>query len=169
MTAELKYTTFKSVIGQVEILASQTGLLRISLYNHPDNTVHKSSGNGTHKAIYTPRHFSKLVGRLNKYFNGQEVIFNDRLDLSNATAFQRQVWESTRLIPYGETRNYRWVAEQINKPQAARAVGQALSRNPMLIIIPCHRVIASDGKLGGFNGGLEIKQRLLQIEKHVIK
>ena len=79
--------------------------------------------------------------------------------------FRRLVWEATRLIPYGETRSYGWVAKQIGKPHAARAVGQALGKNPFLIIVPCHRVIAGDGTLGGFGGGLEMKQTLLEMEK----
>jgi methylated-DNA-[protein]-cysteine S-methyltransferase len=74
------------------------------------------------------------------------------------------VWEITRLIPYGETRSYAWVAEQIGQPRAVRAVGQALGKNPLPIIIPCHRVITSNGKLGGFGGGLEMKKRLLSLE-----
>jgi len=90
--------------------------------------------------------------------------FPDRLDLSGATPFQRMVWEATRLIPYGETRSYAWVAGQVNKPGAARAVGQALGRNPLPIIIPCHRVIRGDGSLGGFSNGLEVKERLLHLE-----
>jgi len=74
------------------------------------------------------------------------------------------VWQATRLIPYGETRSYLWVAVQIGKPGAARAVGQALGRNPLPVIVPCHRVIAADGGLGGFTGGLEMKRRLLELE-----
>ncbi|GAH65608.1 unnamed protein product, partial [marine sediment metagenome] len=90
--------------------------------------------------------------------------FPDRLDLSGATDFQRKVWETTRLIPYGETRSYAWVAEQIKQPRALRAVGQALGRNPLPIIVPCHRVVASNGKPGGFTGGIEVKKRLLHLE-----
>ncbi|GAI87660.1 unnamed protein product, partial [marine sediment metagenome] len=73
-------------------------------------------------------------------------------------------WEETRLIPYGETRSYAWVAKQVGKPKAARAVGQAMGSNPLPIIIPCHRVITSNGKLGGFGGGLEMKRQLLSLE-----
>jgi len=98
------------------------------------------------------------------YFSGHRVTFPDELDLSGATAFQREVWEVTRLILYGETRSYAWVAEQIRKPQAVRAVGQALGRNPLPTIIPCHRVITSDGKLGGFSDGVEMKRHLLGLE-----
>jgi methylated-DNA-[protein]-cysteine S-methyltransferase len=74
------------------------------------------------------------------------------------------VWEKARLIPYGETRSYMWLARQIGKPQAARAVGQALGRNPLPVIVPCHRVIASDGSPGGFTGGLHRKKMLLKLE-----
>src|SRR3990172_6320272 len=71
---------------------------------------------------------------------------------------------ATRLIPYGEPRSYLWIAEKIGKPGAARAVGQALGKNPLFIIVPCHRVVASDGGLGGFGGGLQMKRRLLSME-----
>ena len=102
--------------------------------------------------------------RFKVYCRGQKAAFPDQLDLSRATPFQCQVWEATRLIPYGETRSYAWVASQVKRPEAARAVGQALGRNPLAIIVPCHRVIASDGKLCGFGGGLEMKEHLLHLE-----
>ncbi len=81
------------------------------------------------------------------------------------TPFQRKVWNAVKAIPYGETRSYKWVAKKIGNPKAARAVGQALKRNPLLIIIPCHRVICSDGKLGGFSQGLKKKRELLKLER----
>jgi methylated-DNA-[protein]-cysteine S-methyltransferase len=102
--------------------------------------------------------------RFRTYLNGGKIAFPDELDLSGATLFQRKVWEITRLIPYGETRSYAWVAEQIKNPKAVRAVGQALARNPLPLIIPCHRVITIDGRLGGFSGGVEIKKHLLHLE-----
>jgi len=106
--------------------------------------------------------------RFRFYLSGDKITFPDELDLSGATPFQRKVWEITRLIPYGETRSYAWVAEQVNKPRAARAVGQALARNPLPIIIPCHRVVTIDGRLGGFSGGVETKSRLLHLEASTI-
>jgi len=102
--------------------------------------------------------------RLGAYFAGHRVDFTDKLDLSAATAFQREVWEAARLVPCGETRSYKWVAGQIKKPKAVRAVGQALGRNPLPVIIPCHRVLAGNGGLGGFTGGLEMKRFLLRLE-----
>jgi methylated-DNA-[protein]-cysteine S-methyltransferase len=164
MNTELKYTVFQSNLGWVKILASPDGLRSLTLSDYSDDDAFQVLSEGLNQAEYSPHFFSDLTKRLNEYFNGKEVIFNDRLDLSGATPFQREVWETTRLIPYGETRSYRWVAEQIKRPLAVRAVGQALSRNPSLIIIPCHRVIASNGNLGGFSSGLEIKKQLLKIE-----
>ena len=102
--------------------------------------------------------------RLRIYFGGHKATFPDELDLSRATPFQRKVWEVTALISYGETRSYAWVAEQMGKPRASRAVGQALGKNPLPIIIPCHRVLSSDGKLGGYSGGLEMKRHFLSLE-----
>jgi methylated-DNA-[protein]-cysteine S-methyltransferase len=112
-----------------------------------------------------PPEFAEIVDRVKAYCNGTRISFsNCDLDLGDATPFQAIIWEITRSIPYGETRSYRWVAEQTCKPEAVRAVGQALGKNPLPIIIPCHRVIASDGGLGGYNGGLEMKRCLLQLE-----
>ena len=130
-----------------------------------DNKRLTALGEQVKQAILSPELFSDLEQRFQYYYSGTKTTFTDKLDFSNATAFQKQVWEATRLIPYGETRSYGWVAKQIGKPQAARAVGQALGKNPFLIIVPCHRVIASDGSLGGFGGGLEMKKKLLELEK----
>ena len=87
------------------------------------------------------------------------------IDWSRYTPFQKKVWEAVKTIPYGETRSYKWVAENIGNPRAARAVGQALKRNPLPGIIPCHRVIRSDGSLGGFSRGLKKKRDLLRAEE----
>ena len=86
------------------------------------------------------------------------------LDLSAGTQFQQQVWQALRTIPRGETRSYAWVARQIGRPKAARAVGAACGANPVLLLVPCHRVVASDGTLGGFSCGLPLKRRLLALE-----
>ena len=108
--------------------------------------------------------FGDLPLRLQQYFDGEKVTFPYKLDFSGATAFQEAVWRETRSISYGEVRSYAWLARQIGKPQACRAVGWALARNRLPIIVPCHRVVASDGGLGGFSGGLWLKKRLLELE-----
>ncbi len=154
MSEELISFTLDTRLGPLTVTASPAGLRSFTLRSQsiPPPTSLPSA------------RFAGLIERLHAYFNGSRVTFPDKLDLSAATPFQAMVWEITRLIPYGETRSYRWVAEQIGQPAAVRAVGQALARNPLPIIIPCHRVIGSNGTLGGFSGGLVMKQKLLRLE-----
>ena len=167
MTQQLNYITFSADMGWLGMLASAKGLLRTTL---PQPSVHEARqllGDSVSYAIWSPNLFKDLMERLKAYFSGHMTTFTDKLDPSRATHFQREVWEKTRLIPYGETRSYAWVAEQIKRPRAVRAVGQALSKNPLPIIVPCHRVVASDGKLGGFSGGVEMNRYLLSLETSV--
>jgi methylated-DNA-[protein]-cysteine S-methyltransferase len=160
----LYYAIFRTPAGWVGVLGSEAGLRRLTL-PHPSPTgIPHKLGISKGEATLSPQRFKDLVKRLRDYFSGHKVGFPDALDLAAATDFQRQVWAATRLIPYGQTRSYAWVAAQIGRPKAARAVGQALGRNPLPIIVPCHRVLASNG-LGGFGGGLQMKKRLLQLEK----
>ena len=164
MTGKLKYITFDTDMGWVGILGSAKGLLRVTLPQPSVHEVRQLLGDSVNYAIWSPHLFKDLMERLRIYFSGHRTTFPDELDLSLATPFQREVWEITRLIPYGDTRSYTWVAEQIKKPRAMRAVGQALGRNPLPIIVPCHRVVASDGKLGGYSDGVEMKRYLLYLE-----
>ncbi|NIN93369.1 methylated-DNA--[protein]-cysteine S-methyltransferase [bacterium] len=100
-----------------------------------------------------------------RYFKGEKEDFTSlSLDFISGTPYQRKVWLEARKIPYGKTGTYKSLAEKLNH-RGYRSVGQALSRNPLLIVIPCHRVLASDGSLGGFTGGLELKKFLLKLEK----
>ena len=163
MAEELYYAIFNTPAGWVGVLGSTAGLRRVTLPRRSPEEVFPRLGVSPDEAALSPHRFQGLVERFRAYFAGRKVAFPDRLDLSAATAFQRRVWEATRLIPYGETRSYTWVAEQIGKPKARRAVGQALGKNPLPVMIPCHRVAASGG-LGGFGGGLEMKRFLLHLE-----
>ena len=106
-----------------------------------------------------------VINELLDYFNGNQVNFKSLLDLRIGTIFQRKVWEKISEIPYGELRSYKWIANQIGNPDAVRAVGNAVGKNPVPPIIPCHRVIRSDGKLGGFSSGIPLKKWLLKLEK----
>ena len=164
MTRHLNYIIFATDMGWVGVLGSTTGLLSITLPCPFTQEVNRLFGDIISHARWSPHLFQDLMERLRAYFSGHQANFPDGLDLSGATDFQREVWEAARLIPYGETRSYRWVAEQIKKPKALRAVGQALGRNPLPIIVPCHRVLASNGQLGGFTGGIEMKRHLLHLE-----
>ncbi|MGV0837829.1 methylated-DNA--[protein]-cysteine S-methyltransferase [Mycolicibacterium thermoresistibile] len=108
--------------------------------------------------------FSAAVRQLAEYFDGDRMHFELELELQG-TAFQRRVWNALMTIPYGETRSYGEIARQIGSPTAFRAVGLANGRNPIAVIVPCHRVIGSNGTLTGYGGGLERKQSLLGLEK----
>ncbi len=164
MTQELFYAVSNTAAGWVGILSSNKGLLRITLPQSLEQDVRRLLGNSLDRAASSPRRFKDIIERLRAYFSGQRVDFPDKLDLSGATPFQREVWQAARLIPYSETRSYAWIAGQIGRPEAARAVGQALGRNPFPVVVPCHRVLKSDGSLGGFSGGIETKKFLLSLE-----
>ncbi|MDR0521325.1 MAG: methylated-DNA--[protein]-cysteine S-methyltransferase [Planctomycetaceae bacterium] len=106
----------------------------------------------------------RTADEIGEYLLGKRRSFDIPLRLIG-TEFQRLVWEALRTIPYGETRTYREIAEQIGHPKAYRAVGMANHRNPVAVIVPCHRVIGADGSLTGFGGGLPVKQKLLDLEQ----
>lgn len=109
--------------------------------------------------------FPAAVEQLDAYFAGELQEFDLDLEMSG-TAFQRRVWNALRAIPYGETRSYGEIAQQIGSPTAFRAVGLANGHNPIAVIVPCHRVIGANGSLTGFGGGLERKSKLLDLEKN---
>lgn len=107
--------------------------------------------------------FSKLTSELNEYFSGKRKNFDVPLQLEG-TEFQKNVWQQLSKIPYGATASYKDIATAVGKPKAVRAVGTAVGANPVCIIAPCHRVISSDGSLGGYAGGLRNKKILLKLE-----
>jgi len=164
----MEYYVFGTDEGWVAVLGSDRGLVGLTLPQPSKKAVLKSLGGAMEGVAWAPARFKDLARRIKGYFGGDEVSFPDGLDLSAATPFQRAVWQAARLIPYGETRSYGWLAEKVGRPGAGRAVGQALSKNRLPIIVPCHRVIGSDGSLGGFSGGLGVKERLLRLEAAAI-
>ncbi len=158
------YAVFETAAGWVGILGSANGLRRATLPQRSERAVYDLMGDGLKNATASSQRFRDLIDRYRAYFSGHRVEFPDELDLDGATPFQRAVWQATRQIPYGQTRGYAWVADRAGNPKAARAAGQALARNPLPVIIPCHRVLAGDGQLGGFSGGLAMKKFLLKLE-----
>jgi len=160
----IKYAVVRTKFGWVGLGGSEAGLILVTLPKSSRKVALSEIKEFADDAIEGTSAFDDLPYRLQRYFVGEEVSFPDSLDLSGATAFHRDVWNATRSIPYGETRTYAWVAQQIGSSQACRAVGGALARNPFPIIVPCHRVVASNGNLGGFSGGLAMKRRLLELE-----
>ena len=157
------YAIIDTALGHVGLLHSEAGLYRVVICPAWEEVAEIVTRDYP-AAVESVDVFGDLPQRIAWYLGGERVTFNDKLDWAGASAFRRDVWQATRAIPYGETRSYGWVAELIGKPKASRAVGQALAANPMPIVVPCHRVIGSDGSLTGFTGGLEMKRRLLEIE-----
>lgn len=164
MSGELTFTVFNTRMGWVGILTSDSGLVRTTLPLSTPDEVLTSLGPKAQEADRDVRRLLDPVKRLSDYFEGKRADFPDTLEFDGGTPFQQRVWEATRRIPYGETRSYAEIAREVGRPRAARAVGQALGENPLPIIVPCHRVIAGNGGLGGFGGGLEMKRELLRME-----
>ena len=149
---------FKMAKGTIEVLCSEKGVFSVRLGSH--------SASKTKNNILKIKWQKELVSLFNKYVEGKPVDFSKiPLDLDRGTPFQRSVWNAAREIKFGRTLSYGELASKIGNPKASRAVGQAMGRNPVAIIVPCHRVIASDGSLGGFTGGLKWKRALLNLEK----
>jgi len=151
------YDTFKSPVGVLYTVFSSGYLTAIS-FKKPVNVPYRPGS--------APRGF---MSQMRDYFEGSRVTFNQRIRFLKGTAFERRVWMALRDIPYGETRTYKWLAERIGMPRAARAVGRALSKNPIPIVLPCHRIIESDGSMGGYSSGIDVKRRLLEIEYYSSK
>ena len=120
-------------------------------------------------ATLEPERFAELESLYDRYFAGERDAFADiAIDIEDATPFHRAAWQACRAIPPGETRSYKWLAEQAGRPNASRAAGQAMARNRIPIVVPCHRVISVSGALRGYGRGarrLDLKRRLLDLER----
>lgn len=152
------YTEMLSPLGMVTIQASSEGLLGIwfeTCTTKPDELGERDD----HHPILI-----KTVEQLGEYFSGLRSEFELPL-AATGTAFQNQVWHALTTIPYGETWSYQDLADAIGNPKAVRAVGMANGKNPISVVVPCHRVIGKSGQLTGYAGGVERKQRLLALEQ----
>ena len=159
---EIRYTVYRSPFGLIGLVASQEGLLRLGFYGSEKGFrgwVLRNYPNSKQDSGF----FSSLITQLERYFSGERVDFRFPLN-PQGTRFQRKVWRKLTEIPYGQVRSYKWVAEQIGSPNSQRAVGNAVGANPIAIVIPCHRVIRSDGSIGGYGYGVAMKRRLLNLE-----
>ena len=162
----LTFVLFDTCLGWMGIVSSPSGLSMVILPQESrDAVLCKVMNCGCAAEEQSPALFGDLPHRLSRYLEGEPVDFPDKLDLGEVTRFQQNVWQAVRTIPYGETRSYGWVAGKLGSPKTARGVGQALAGNTLPIVIPCHRVIGSNGSLGGFGGGVEIKEVLLRLEQ----
>jgi methylated-DNA-[protein]-cysteine S-methyltransferase len=158
-------TTCQTAFGWVGLAWSERGLVALTL---PQPTEAGALSQLPASSDPTPGaapglDVDALAAKLRRYFAGEAVSFDEPLDPTIGTDFQRRVWAITRGIPRGQTRSYGSVARQAGTC-AARAVGQAMARNPWPIVVPCHRVLGSDGSLTGFGGGVDMKRKMLEIE-----
>ncbi|ULA60813.1 MAG: Methylated-DNA--protein-cysteine methyltransferase [Nitrospira sp.] len=152
-------STFKTPWGWMTVAASAKGVTSIDL----SPTV-RTARHGPQKDDAAASIVKEAQAQLLSYLEGERRDFALPLDWSAGTSFQRKVWKAIARIPYGRVRSYQWVATRVGGKQYARAVGMALGANPVPIIVPCHRIIAHDGSLGGFSCGLPMKRRLLSLE-----
>ena len=153
----IHYRTIDSPIGPLALAGRGQLLTNLRMVNQ---TYEPNRTNW----VPDDRAFPDAVEQLEAYFAGERTDFDLELSLTGSE-FQRRVWQALLTIPYGETRSYGEIAEQIGASGAARAVGLANGRNPIAIIVPCHRVIGASGRLTGYGGGLERKQSLLELER----
>ncbi|WP_315822289.1 methylated-DNA--[protein]-cysteine S-methyltransferase [Paraflavitalea speifideaquila] len=156
---EYYYKEMNSPVGRLRMVASEKGLAAILWENDNPNRirVREYREDNNHPILL------ETEQQLNEYFEGKRTSFSMELD-PIGTDFQREVWKVLSSIPYGETRTYLSIARQLGNSKAVRAVGAANGRNPISIIVPCHRVIGSSGELTGFAGGLAAKAALLSLE-----
>ena len=135
--------------------------------NHPNNCL-KLLGPNVDRGVRDYSYFTKVAESLSMYFDGIPVSFEENLiDLQGASTFQKLTWQACRKIPIGETRSYKWLAVKIGIPSGARAVGQAMAKNQLPIIVPCHRILGIKGQLVGFGGKAKqtrMKHKLLELE-----
>jgi len=152
------YCFYQSPVGKLLLIGSE-GMLEELVF--PTSADKKVVGDDWVEDIAP---FRKVIAQLSEYFAGKRHHFTLKLAPSG-TEFQRQVWQKLSEIPYGQTVSYGEIATQLGNPKGCRAVGMANSKNPIPIIVPCHRVIGKDGSLTGFGGGIDIKRQLLELEK----
>lgn len=165
---KLYFDYFESHLGWVGMLASSKGIRRTTIPQDSKKKCLELLGAERDSFSQDTDVLLDIKEKLLKYFYGNEVSFNNVLiDIDGASEFSRQTLNVCRSIPFGETRTYRWLAIQVGRPNAFRAVGNVMSKNPLPILIPCHRVIASGGGVGGYasrDARIDIKRSLLDLE-----
>ncbi len=158
------YCAIPAPIGRLFVAASDAGLVRVSFRQSEASFVAELRARLAADVVRSPARTAGIVHQLRAYFAGELRRFDMRLDLRHTTPFQRRVLLAAARVPAGQVVSYGEIARRIGRPRGSRAVGQALHHNPVPIVIPCHRVIAAGGRIGGYGGGLTIKRKLLRLE-----
>jgi len=158
------YDIVDSPVGALFVAATDRGLLRISFDQETDEQVQRLATLVGPKVLRARRQVDPVRRQLDEYFEGRRRRFDVPLDLRGLTPFSERVLGELARVPFGETSTYARLAARSGNPRAARAVGAIMNRNPVPIVLPCHRVVGSNGGLVGYAGGLERKERLLRLE-----
>ena len=162
--AETNLAIIETRIGWIGLAWNSRGLVALNLPRSPRGRARRDLQREYPDGIVHEHAPAEMIRELEEYAAGRRRAFDLPLDWSSIKPFQRAVLQAASTIPFGETRSYGWIAQKIGNPKAARAVGQALGANPIPIVLPCHRVINSNGRLGGYGGGLPMKVMLLKLE-----
>jgi methylated-DNA-[protein]-cysteine S-methyltransferase len=167
ITGSTVYDVFETALGWVALVASGRGVVRMSLPERTRERALEAVQPDVEKASFEPEAVDELRDLVRRYCAGELVdLTTVALDLEGVTPFFARAWSACRTIPAGETRTYAWLAVEAGSPRASRGAGQAMARNRFPLLVPCHRVVGSDGGLHGFGGGvgLPMKSRLLNME-----
>ena len=165
--ATVSRSEIDSPIGPLALYGTPAGLMAIVFPRHSRLAVEAWLDRviGRAEIVDDGEVLEEPIGQLREYFAGQRTRFELDLDI-RGTQFQRRVWDAVAAVPYGQTRSYRDIAAGVGQPKAVRAVGAANGANPLPLVIPCHRIIGSNGGLHGYGGGLDVKAKLLELEGH---
>jgi methylated-DNA-[protein]-cysteine S-methyltransferase len=162
---DVAFTTVDSPLGKLLLAATPKGLVRVAYASEDHDRVLDTLGQKlSPRILRAPKRLDDAARELDEYFNRRRQVFDLKLDLSLSRGFRRLVQTHLPEIGYGQTRSYRQVAELVGNPKAVRAVGIACATNPLPVVVPCHRVLRTDGTLGGYIGGLAAKTALLNLE-----
>ena len=161
---DVGYDLLDSPLGSLLVAATPRGVCRISYDADPEAEAERLARAYGRRVLRAPRAVDEVRRELDEYFAGRRVTFDLDLDLAAAPEFTRTVLDELALVPYGEVTTYGSLAARVGSPRAARAVGTVMNRNPIPIVLPCHRVVGSNGNLVGYGGGLDRKDALLRLE-----
>lgn len=162
---DIAYSTVESPVGKLLLAATPKGLIRVAFANEDhDSVLEALASKVSPRVLRSPKQLDTAARELDEYFDGKRKAFDLNLDLSLSRGFRQLVQMHLPEIGYGQTVSYREMAEMVGNPKAVRAVGTACATNPLPVVVPCHRVLRTDGSLGGYIGGLEAKTTLLELE-----
>jgi methylated-DNA-[protein]-cysteine S-methyltransferase len=161
---DVSFDVADTPVGPLLLAVTEAGLCRISFDPEPERETDELARTFGVRVLRSPREVDRVRRELDEYFQGRRRMFDLPLDLRGRTGFSREILDRLARVPYGEVTTYKSLAVEAGNPHAARAVGTIMNRNPIPIVLPCHRVVGSNGSLVGYGGGLDRKRQLLDLE-----